>query len=114
MPSVPSKNKGGDCFESAANYVIDNSIFKKNEKLILVHGEVAGQGELEGIRFGHAWVEKGSTVIEVANGKHLELPKVLYYALGQVSKTYKYTPERLREMLLKHETYGPWELRTEL
>jgi len=109
MPTIPSKNKGGDCFESAAKYVIDNAIFKKN-KLVLVHGQVAGQGPLEGIRFGHAWVEKGSTV---ANGKHIELSKSFYYALGKVGKTFRYTPKEVREMLLKHETYGPWEPNTE-
>jgi hypothetical protein len=45
------KNKNGDCFKVAANYVVDNSIFGSTKDLLLVHGEVTGQGSIAGIRY---------------------------------------------------------------
>jgi len=102
----------GDCFEAAGRYVSDHF----GEKgLVLVHGEVEGSegGEIEGLRYGHAWVEEGNTVIEVANGNHLRIPKALYYLFGKVGKTHRYAGREALEMMLSHGHYGPWELKTE-
>jgi len=106
---IASKNKGGDCYSIAANFVLDN---EKNSP-VLVHGEVRGQGAIEGIRYGHAWVEQGDTVIDNSTGRKLKVPKVVYYALGDISKTYKYSVKETRQQLLKYEHYGPWDLKSE-
>jgi len=109
MPSVPAKNKGGDCYKAAADYVIDHA-FRSNGKkgLVLVHGEVTGQGAIDGVQYGHAWVEDGSTAIDVSNGRNINMPKPLYYAIGRIGKTIRYTPEQMREKILKHKHFGPW------
>lgn len=65
----------GDCYEAAAHYLLDHvlgiGVTNPNHGLRLVHGEVAGQGPLEGKTFGHAWIEDGDTVIDTSNGKNL-------------------------------------------
>ena len=117
--------KTGDCYEAAAKIIIahlsplaPNPLGeRKLSKPILVHAEVSGQGPLEGVRYGHAWVENGQTVFDYSNGGSLRMPKSLYYRIGEDQivepKYYTYTPEEARRMLLRFKTYGPWELETE-
>ena len=114
----------GNCYESAASYIMDNVLMKRfgqpeephgsTSDTVLVHAEVTGQGHIEGLKYGHAWVEVGGIVIDNSNGNNIKLPIDVYYRLGQVgSNIYKYTPEETRRWILDSETYGPWELETE-
>ena len=83
--------------------------------LSLVHGEVAGQGPLEGVTFGHAWVLDGDTVIDPSNGRDIRMPKTIYYALGAIDRIdnlHVYTPEQARERMLRYGHFGPWDLKT--
>ena len=106
-------NKGGDCYESAGRYFMDNYI--KDSSLILVHGIVIGQGKISGVKYGHAWIERGDTVLDYSNGRNLELPKILYYSLGNIdeSKLFRYNGEKFADRILEHETWGPWDLESE-
>ena len=107
---IPPKNKGGDCYEVAANYVLDHAfIVGKDQHLTLVHGVVTGQGPIEGIQYGHAWVEDGGTVIDLSNGRDIRFPKALYYSLGDCKPKFVYTPEQVREKVLSIGHYGPWD-----
>ena len=92
----------GDCYEAAAILMLELSA--KGEDMSsykLVHGEVTGQGPLEGTKIGHAWVEKKETfdvseivpnahpivvetVLDFSNGEESNIPKGLYYAVGEI------------------------------
>lgn len=107
----------GDCYEAAAHYILDHclgmGVKEPNHDLRLVHGEVAGQGPLEGVTLGHAWVEDGDIVIDQSNGQDIRMPKILYYALGGVGELdniHVYTPEEALEKMREHDVYGPWDL----
>jgi len=118
----------GDCYEAAAKYMMDECNFGADDcDIVLVHGEVGGQGPLEGVRYGHAWVEDGDTVIDKSNGKDLRMPKVVYYALGQINRetfggggydpvggqnVHRYTWPEVRKKLLDYKHWGPWDLET--
>jgi hypothetical protein len=102
--------KRGDCYQAAGKYMMDHGI---GGNLVLVHGEVLGQGPLEGVRFGHAWIEKGSDVLDVSNGKMLTIPKGLYYAIGDIKRTVRYTHKEFLKRVLDTEHWGPWDLVTE-
>ena len=107
---------GGDCYEASGKYIMDECMFGDDCSLILVHGEVAGQGALDGVTFGHAWVLDGGTVIDKSNGRNLQLPQSLYYGLGridQIGNTHQYTREQARKMITDNEHWGPWDLATE-
>lgn len=97
----------GDCYQAAVNVLMKNM-----DKGILVHGMVNGQGRLEGVRFGHAWVEVGNKVLDYSNGNKITLPKRAYYGLGKVNpkecKYYKY--REAAEFMLDKGHYGPWEM----
>ena len=115
-PRKPRKKKAsGDCYQAAANYMMDQCLYGGNKHLVLVHGEVCGQGPLSGVTYGHAWVEDGDTVIDLSNGRNLRVLKVVYYAIGGVShlnNTHRYTWDEAKVMLLTRKVYGPWELQT--
>ena len=110
-------NANGDCYEAAGQYMMRECTFGNDDcDVILVHGEVAGQGPLEGITFGHAWVERGGMVIDKSNGRNLELPAALYYLVGQINdigNIHRYSWEEARRKILDTENWGPWDLETE-
>jgi len=113
---APAANSGGDCYEAAGKYMMDKCVFGDDCNLVLVHGEVAGQGALEGVTFGHAWVLDGGTAIDRSNGGNLQLPQAIYYAVGQIDRignTHEYTWEQARKMIIEYEHWGPWDLVTE-
>ena len=97
----------GDCYQAAVNVLMRNM-----DKGTLVHGMVNGHGRLEGIRFGHAWVEIGNKVLDYSNGNKVTMPKKAYYALGRVNpnecKYYKY--KKAAQFMLNRGHYGPWEM----
>ena len=95
----------GDCYEAAAKYIL-----YEDPSATLVHGiPILGT---DGKPFGHAWVEKGNKCIDVANGNHAVLPKILYYAMGHQKEkdNYKYTQKEIMKWITKTEHWGPWEL----
>lgn len=116
---IPEKAKGGDCYKVAANLLIENNYTKKIAFIgtpYLVHAEVTGQGEIEGIKYGHAWVEDDVFVYDYSNGRNLMIPKQLYYRVGEIKmakgKYHKYTREQARKKMLKSGHYGCWDLDT--
>jgi hypothetical protein len=109
----------GDCYEAAGRYITEHSLMSpsgnKKSSLRLVHGEVAGQGSLEDVTFGHAWVLDGNTVIDRSNGRDISMPKDLYYFIGRINEldnVHVYTPEQARERMLRYKHFGPWDLKT--
>ena len=114
---VSPANASGDCYEAAARYMMSECQFGNNDcDLILVHGEVGGQGALEGLTYGHAWVLSRGLVIDKSNGRDLEMPQPIYYAIGQINyidNTIEYTWEEARKKILEYKHWGPWDLETE-
>lgn len=101
---------GGDCFDSAYEYMMEHGPTNKNLKL--VHGIVSGQGKLSGKRYTHAWCEDENDVIDTSNGNNFKVIKMLYYGIGNINpnqgKYYNYN-ETLR-MSSEHGNKGPWEI----
>ena len=108
----------GDCYEAAFKMLMDLCLFSPEEapRYLLVHAEVQGQGPLAGARFGHAFLVRDSvTVIDHSNGRSIEMPAFLYYAIGQIQNIgneRQYTWEESRQRAVDHGTYGPWDLVT--
>jgi hypothetical protein len=111
---IPENSKGGDCYQVSGRYIMDSGLMGGNPNLVLVHGIVTGQGPIEGIQYGHAWVEEGDICIDLSKGKEIKMPKTLYYTLGNIdpSKQFRYTPEEMRKNILKYKHWGPWDLKS--
>ncbi len=104
----------GDCFEAAGNLITNKGVFG-GTNLILVHGEVQGQGPLAHTTFGHAWIEDGNTVLDYSNGGHIQISKKAYYAAGHINEignTHRYTWSEFRRKISKFKHWGPWDLKT--
>ena len=99
----------GDCYPAGGRLIM-NFFGDKEHKL--VHGMVNGQGALEGMRYGHCWVESKNTVLDHSNGRKLEIPKQVYYALGRIDpkECHYYTPEESAKFMAEEGHWGPWEM----
>ena len=109
LKQILLEGKLGDCYQAGGRLVME---FFGDKEHKLVHGMVNGQGALEGMRYGHCWVESRDTVLDHSNGRKLEIPKQVYYALGRVdTKECKYyTPEESAKFMVDKGHWGPWEM----
>lgn len=107
----------GNCYEAAAQFVMDKCMFGDDCPYTIVHAEVAGQGQLEGTNFGHAYVVDKNTgnVIDRSNGRNVVMPRAIYEMVGaikQIGNYHEYTWKVARLKMVEHEHYGPWDLET--
>ena len=98
---------GGDCYEAALEFMVDNH--EQTDEFTLIHGIATGQGPIKGMLYGHAWVEQGDVVFDYSNGKQVVMRKEDYYALGSISKTVRYTFDEMADLAVKTGHSGPWE-----
>lgn len=103
---------GGDCFDSAFDFMTDNMWGNEYQNLKLVHNFVSGQGDLSGYRYTHAWVEDDDNVYDYSNGKTNKIPKILYYGIGNIfpEDGKYYGKNEVSKMISKYQTKGPWEI----
>ena len=96
----------GDCYESSAHLILEIG-----DNAQLCHGVATGQGEIEGIKHGHAWIEMGELVLDFSNGKEIAMLKERYYQIGKIDakKVKRYSKEDAMRKMIETEHYGPWE-----
>jgi hypothetical protein len=121
---IPEKNKGGDCFTNAFDYIFQEGILKGNNNLVIVHAIIKPMmGELAGVEFGHAWVEDGDTVIDTSRDNQ-QMDKQSYYLFAGLlimptmenqqfeikkDKIKTYNIEDAKRLAVDHGHYGPWD-----
>ena len=114
-------NATGDCYEAAANLFLVMCEYGRNEEnvqnLRLVHAEVEGQGPVDGVRFGHAFVllVDEDRVLDFSNGRKVFMSREKYYRLGkidEINNLKEYNFDEAYRFLVECETYGPWDLVT--
>jgi hypothetical protein len=111
----------GNCYQAA------NTLLLAAEELglrnpVVVQATVMGQGELEGVRFGHSWLEadaqsmtdpQGNEVTfrnayDFASGNAHVMPDALYRHIGQVENVHEYDADEAMAKMLETRNYGPW------
>ena len=101
----------GDCYMANGRIVMGKMSAPDAKKWILCHG--VGILQSDGKPFGHAWVENGSRCIDKSNDNDINLPKKLFYQLGNFPvkgyKIYKYTPEQTGLAMVRNNHWGPWD-----
>lgn len=109
------KSAKGRCYECSFRYMSKLSDEEKH-RYRLVHGDMIGTtGEVAGIQYDHAWVERdGDTVIDLKHDlrkKPMILPKDVYYAMFNVVEETmkKYTQKEMYFVgYAAGAHYGPW------
>jgi hypothetical protein len=114
------KTGKGDCYYVGGTAVINEHIDDREYigELHLVHAEVQGQGDISHIRYGHAWIEDDVNVYDFSNNRELIIPKIVYYAIGDVKtdnplKYQRYTFNEARRKMVESGHYGCWDLDVE-
>jgi hypothetical protein len=121
----------GDCYPTALHMIFDIPD-DEADRYRLVQGVPLGQGPIEGIRFGHAWIERTDplpeglpddmrqafedagynvTVLDHSNGQQIEMPRVLYYQIGNINEAdvRRFTKEEAMIAAVRAGHYGPWD-----
>jgi len=131
--TLPEEQATGDCFVVAANTVASygtsgighcqgsrllsttlSHLDIPPEELVLVHALVTRS--TDGRCHGHAWVEwlGKELVFDYSNGTQHVVPRSLYYKIGEIGKTYRYTQREARRLMVDTGHYGPWAEELEL
>jgi hypothetical protein len=98
----------GRCYEQAFWFLMNWC----TPQMVLCHG-IARQDAPPHLYFGHAWIETGKRVIDVATGKPQRAWQWTYYRTGGIdaATVVRYTREEARQLVLKHRHFGPWDPR---
>jgi len=83
----------------------------------LVHAEVK-HSQIDGLRYGHAFIEDDENVYDFSNNREIIMPKQLYYYFGDINpkdkkKYRKYTFKQAREKMVSTGNYGCWDIEVE-
>jgi hypothetical protein len=106
----------GDCYLVAGQLALEIKNKDIDYKGIpyLVHAEVK-HSAIEGLRYGHAFIEDDENVYDFSNNREIIMPKQLYYYFGDINprdkkKYRKYTFKEAREKMLSTGNYGCWDI----
>jgi hypothetical protein len=114
------KQGPGNCSDAAVTLLMNaEELGLRNARV--VQATVMGRGKLEGVRFGHSWLEADAQTLETpqgpvafrnaydwSSGNSVVMPDALYRHLGQVQDEHEYTDEEAIREMVKLGHYGPW------
>jgi transglutaminase-like putative cysteine protease len=102
----------GNCYHAALTLAM-NARALGLENVSVIEGTLMGEGSLQGVRFGHSWVEAsvpGQTtrvVLDYSSGNSLVMDRTAYHVLHQVQDVHEYSVSEARS-LAANGNYGPW------
>ncbi len=99
----------GNCYESAVNHMVDSKQEFGIKTMTLVHGIVTGQHDLEGAKFLHAWCELDGLVFDLSNNQNISMDKDLYYSIGKIVDTVRYSFDDMCVLCIESNHYGHWD-----
>jgi hypothetical protein len=108
----------GDCYEAALLFLMNDlgGIFNDLDGYKLVHAEILGQGPIEGLHHGHAWVEFKGKAFDKSNGRNLVMDAKKYREMARVKEAgnnvHEYTWPEAKRKCVETGIYGPWDLKT--
>ncbi len=106
-----AKQGMGNCYQAA------DTLALRSEQLGLKNATVVqamcvGQGAIEGINFGHSWLEADGPGIRLAydysSGNREVMPASLYRALGQATDIHEFSTHEALVKMASTRHYGPW------
>jgi len=120
---MPTKKKKrprtatGDCYEAAVHTMMRLCDEGDKSHYRLVHAEIIGQGPIEGVRHGHAFVVDvvKDLAYDESNGRKVCWPLAVYAGISrmyEIGNWHMYTMKQASHWMLETGVYGPWELET--
>lgn len=102
----------GNCYHAALTLAMDARALGL-ENVSVIQGTLVGEGALEGVRFGHSWVEAdipGTTTrvaLDYSSGNSLMMDRDVFRFLQQAQDVHEYGVAEARS-LAANGNYGPW------
>ena len=112
----------GNCYQASLTLMLDADRLGLQNPVV-VQATVMGQGALEGVRYGHSWLEAdGSHIsfpaqglemttrvaIDYSSGNRVVMDADVYRHLGQAQDVHEYDQIGATAEAIRTETYGPW------
>lgn len=100
----------GRCFDLTADFALQRyrDPPESTKNLRLVHGLITGQGPIEGILHGHAWLEfNGRVVFDPSYNWFGSVAD--FYEIARPKQIIKYTLIEAVQAMLEQGHKGPWE-----
>lgn len=107
----------GNCYEAAFQTLMRLCLEGDKSHYRLVHAEIIGQGPIDGVHHGHAFVVDVVRDLAYDESQRRELcwPLHLYASISrmhEVGNWHIYTIEEASRRALDTGVYGPWDLET--
>ena len=102
----------GNCYQAAFTIAMDARALGL-ENVSVVQGTLMGEGNLEGVRLGHSWVEAdipgGTTrvVLDYSSGNSLVIDRDTYRFIHRAQDVHEYSVSEARSLAANGD-YGPW------
>lgn len=96
----------GNCYQVCFEWLMDHP---NKDRFQLTHGIVTGQGHIEGIKYGHAWIiePQGDIVLDIT--AEVVMPLRDYLKLGKIEYYVQYTwPDAVKKST-EFGHYGAWD-----
>lgn len=102
----------GNCYQAALTLAMDARALGL-ENVSVIQGTLMGEGDLEGVRFGHSWVEAdipgGTTrvALDYSSGNSLVMDRDVFRLLQQAHDVHEYSVPEARDLAANGD-FGPW------
>jgi hypothetical protein len=102
----------GNCYHAALTLAMDARALGL-ENVSVIQGTLMGEGTLEGVRFGHSWVEAdiagGTTrvAVDYSSGNSLVMDRDAFRFLQRAQDVHEYSVPEARSLAANGD-YGPW------
>ncbi len=102
----------GNCYQAAVTLAMDARDLGL-ENVSVIQGTLMGEGDLEGVRFGHSWVEAdvpGATtrvVLDYSSGNSLVMDRDMFRSLQRAQDLHEYSVSEATS-LAASGNFGPW------
>jgi hypothetical protein len=102
----------GNCYHAALTLAMDARALGL-ENVSVIQGTLLGEGDLEGVRFGHSWVEAdvpGATTrvaLDYSSGNSLVMDRDAFRFLQRAQDVHEYGVPEARSLAANGD-YGPW------
>lgn len=102
----------GNCYRAAVTLAMDARALGL-ENVSVIQGTLMGEGSLEGVRFGHSWVEadipgaSARVALDYSSGNSLMMDRDAFRFLQQAQDVHEYDVSEARSLAAGGD-YGPW------
>lgn len=108
--ALPDAYRGGNCFETAWDMLMDSVDYNIKSDLLICHGVL--DGPIDGYVFTHGWNETGdgATCFDFSNGNEICMNRDMYYSVMGVHPETVHRYDYLDAYSEARRTmkYGPW------